>query len=148
MERFNDKFIPVTESGCWIWMASLNPKGYGYFGYKGKVLLAHRASYLLHCGEIPEGLLVCHECDVPACVNPNHLFLGTAKDNTQDMINKGRFKLGVRHQGEAHYQSKLTEKQALDILNSSKTYRVLAKEFNVSVTLIGKIKRREAWQHL
>ena len=92
-ERFEDKFTPVTESGCWIWTAT-SDKRYGSF-YTGdpdqpKMERAHRVSYKLYKGNIPEGILVCHECDVTLCVNPDHLFLGTHTDNMRDMANKGR----------------------------------------------------------
>ena len=93
-ERFHEKYERVPESGCWIWTASRMAKG----GY-GKIVLhqgdqiatgAHRVSWILHNGPIPDGLWVLHQCDVPACVNPEHLFLGTAKDNNRDCAQKGR----------------------------------------------------------
>jgi len=77
--------VAKTET-CWYWTGHLNSKGYGIFKKK----LAHRASYKLFVGPIPPDMLVCHTCDTPDCVNPEHLFLGTFKDNTRDMINKGR----------------------------------------------------------
>jgi hypothetical protein len=90
--KFNG-FINKTD-GCWEWQGSLNRLGYGRFtNFDGRRdWLAHRLSYRLFIGEFDEELRVCHSCDNPRCVNPNHLFLGTAKDNTQDSIRKGRFK--------------------------------------------------------
>ena len=88
-ERFHEKYVPVTETGCWIWTRS-KCRGYGRISYNGTGKMAHRISWEIHCGPIPEGMLVLHKCDVPACVNPEHLFLGTYKDNTQDAIKKGR----------------------------------------------------------
>ncbi|KKK76925.1 hypothetical protein LCGC14_2858760 [marine sediment metagenome] len=89
-ERFNEKWIPVTETGCWLWMAHKNPNGYGTLRVDSVDFPAHRYSWMLHKGRIPEGLCVLHKCDTPLCVNPEHLWLGTKKDNTHDAIKKGR----------------------------------------------------------
>jgi hypothetical protein len=75
---------------CWIWLGSYNENGYGVFHYDKKLKLAHRFSYEFYKGEIPKGLFVCHSCDNTACVNPDHLWLGTQEDNMNDMIAKGR----------------------------------------------------------
>lgn len=91
--RFNKKYMPEPNTGCWIWTASSNSKGYGRIGIGTSTSrMAHRVSYLLFKGEIPIGLLVCHSCDVPSCVNPDHLFLGTNKDNMNDMVKRNRHK--------------------------------------------------------
>ena len=92
MKRFFDK-IEKTDT-CWIWKAGLRGKtGYGAFKLNSKVIDAHRVSYELHHGVIPDGVYVCHTCDNRKCVNPDHLFLGTAKDNWQDGFDKNRIKL-------------------------------------------------------
>jgi hypothetical protein len=94
--RFAEKCVPEPNSGCWLWVGPDNGKGYGLLGIRNRPkkirynLLAHRASWTIHKGDIPEGALVLHKCDVRSCVNPDHLFLGSPKDNTQDMIAKGR----------------------------------------------------------
>lgn len=78
------------DSGCWAWSGTLDSYGYGVLSFKRKMLKAHRISYEIHNKVIDEELLVCHKCDNPSCVNPEHLFQGTSKDNTWDMIAKGR----------------------------------------------------------
>lgn len=84
--------VKKLDNGCWIWSKCLTHSGYGRFQYRGKTLRTHRFSYELEYGPIPSNIYVCHRCDNPSCVNPLHLFLGTAKENTQDMILKGRLK--------------------------------------------------------
>ena len=92
MTRFFDKVL-MTDS-CWIWTAALRGKtGYGAFKLNGKVVDAHRVSYQINIGEIPIGMYVCHSCDNRLCVNPNHLFLGSAKSNWKDGFDKNRIKL-------------------------------------------------------
>lgn len=90
LSRFESKYTPVTESGCWLWIGSVSSSGYGGFRYNKKMVSAHRASWMLHNGEISADMLVCHKCDTPLCVNPDHLFLGTQKDNMQDKLEKSR----------------------------------------------------------
>jgi hypothetical protein len=90
MERFWKKVTYEPNSGCWLWDASANPKGYGQFVLEGVPLKAHRFAYEMLVGEIPRGEIILHECDNPSCVNPAHLRSGTYKENTSDIINKGR----------------------------------------------------------
>ena len=85
---FESKISPEPISGCWLWTAGGN--NYPQFAINRRLQGAHRVSYKLYKGKIPDGLLVCHSCDVPFCVNPAHLFLGTGIDNQQDSIKKGR----------------------------------------------------------
>jgi hypothetical protein len=113
--RFWSKVNKSCKEGeCWTWQAGLFPKGYGSFKVQGRHHGAHRISYLIHKGEIIDGLCICHDCDNPACVNINHLFAGTVNDNNQDMIQKGR---QARVCGSAHGSSKLNMASVLEIRN-------------------------------
>ena len=85
-------YIPVPEAGCWLWTRSVDSGGYGMIRVQGIQIGAHRLSYITHRGPIPAGMMVCHKCDTPLCINPDHLFLGTALDNFRDMQRKGRGK--------------------------------------------------------
>ncbi len=90
-ERFDEKWILEPFSGCWLWTSELNWNGYGAFSYKLRRVTAHRMSWFLKHGEMPPSSVdVCHKCDTRSCVNPDHLFLGTRKDNMQDSVSKGR----------------------------------------------------------
>lgn len=87
VDRFHAGYVPVTESGCWLWVKY--GVLYGYMYFRGVQTGAHRVSWVLHNGEIPPGLVVRHKCDTPRCVNPSHLELGTVKDNAEDMVKRG-----------------------------------------------------------
>lgn len=110
--------------------------------------LAHRLSYLAFNGDIPEGLVVRHKCDNKCCVNPEHLEVGTQKDNVQDAIKRGRFSYRDNPKGVEHPNSKLTEEQVRVIFYSNETQRSLAAKYGVSFQLISLIKRGKIWQHM
>ena len=92
--QFEFWFRVDKRQDCWLWLGSVNNYGYGTLGHNKKVILAHRYAWEITNGAIPDGLLVCHSCDNPPCVNPDHLFLGTHTDNLNDCISKGRFTAG------------------------------------------------------
>jgi hypothetical protein len=89
-----DRLLPEPNSGCWLFEGMVNHNGYGLVVQKGRQERAHRLAWIEAYGPIPDGLFVCHHCDVPACCNPDHLFLGSAADNARDMAAKGRVRGG------------------------------------------------------
>jgi hypothetical protein len=135
---------------CWLFVGWRLPNGYGHIGSTGrgkKTLLAHRASWIAFNGPIPSGLQVLHRCDVRACINPDHLFLGTPKDNMDDMDAKGRRRT-PSHNGEKNPFSKLTEEQAKTIRYGSKTAAEYAKEFGVAKITAQQCRRGHSWKHI
>lgn len=132
-ERFEKFVMPIPWSGCWEWMGQISR--YGKFRL-GREQLAHRASWILHNGDIPEGLHVLHKCDNPSCVNPDHLFLGTHLDNMQDKVSKGRTSSLV---GELHPNARFTEEQIKHIRECGIRSKELAIEFSCSYTYIDQI---------
>lgn len=128
---------------CWNWKGAVNGNGYGATSIRGKHLAAHRASYKLFVGDIPDGLCVCHKCDNPLCVNPSHLFLGTHADNAADRARKLRGAIGERNQGAI-----LTEKQVLRIRKMSGTCEEIGRKFGVTKSAISRIRRRITWKHI
>ena len=140
-ERFESKFI-VTP-GCWIWIPPMSTNKYGQFTVGDNKYSAHRYSYELYISKIPDNLHVCHTCDNRLCVNPDHFFLGTTQDNTNDRIKKKR-----SAKGEMIASSILTEELVIDIINSNEKHKILAKKYNVSTYTISDIKLRKTWKHI
>lgn len=144
MERFWSK---VDKSGgCWEWTAHKDRHGYGRIYKGGRQALAHRVVYELINGVIPDGLCVCHRCDNRSCVRPNHLFLGTNRENIDDMIKKGRML-----KGEQHGRAKLTNEEVFQIRNGANSgvkQKTLARDHHVSKQLISRIVNGDLWKHL
>lgn len=141
-DRFFSRFKKL-ENGCWQWQAHADKDGYGVLPGDKRNVRAHRFSYEHHFGPIPEGMSVCHKCDNPGCVNPDHLFIGSAKDNAQDALSKRRHYIGAKNG-----RSKITEDQARFIISSNMNDPSLAAMFGVHRSTINKIKRSSTWRHL
>lgn len=149
-ERFARFAMPVPFSGCYIWTGNVTDRGYGFFqrgiGDGKKVrILAHRASYETFAGAIPAGMFVCHKCDTPSCVNPQHLFLGTPADNSRDMVSKARTN---PLRGEKHQNAKITEDDVRSIRESLMPYSQMAAKYGLSLAAIHNIKHRKSWGHV
>ena len=146
-----------TPGECWIWQGHKLSTGYGSTRFQGKRYNTHRLSWILHYGPIPDDLWVLHKCDNPSCVNPAHLFLGTPKDNTQDMVNKGRRGSGGFYkghpfaQGEAHHSATVNEAIVHDIRErfaQGQRVNAIAKEIGVSYATVWFIAHRKSWRHI
>ena len=149
-ERFEAKFTKGPDDECWMWQGAKNKKGYGKIGGTGRRLrnlYAHRVSYQLYRGEIADGMCICHVCDLPSCVNPNHLFQGSAKDNTRDCIKKGRARRGFP-KGEINGRAKLTVENVIAIRKATDSGPVLARAYGVNRQTIGRIRRGIDWKHI
>ena len=147
VERFHKKY-EISESGCWIWKAGARPNGKGvlyprHWTDDKKSTGAHRFSFELMHGAIPNGMYVCHKCDTPMCVNPDHLFIGTHHENMNDMVRKKRSFIGRGENKKG--RSKLTNWQADQIRKTDISQQKLAAMFGVSQTTISRIKRRESY---
>ena len=150
--KLSDKFWMRVEIGhpseCWKWKGPLDRLGYGKFLWEGRQRIAHRIAYLLHHGALPEDRDICHTCDNPGCVNPNHLWAGTAAENSRDMVAKGRWNSGVRRTGERIWSAKLTREQVATIRSASERGTKLARRFGVSNKQISVIRSGKAWKHI
>lgn len=150
------KYVRKTAT-CWLWTGATTNGGYGVInggGRGSKIVRAHRLSYEMHNGIAPGELDVCHVCDNPRCVNPAHLFLGTAAENVEDMIGKGRDLEGRKNRprGEGHHQAKLTDEQVIAIraeyAAGGTSLNKLAVKFNVSKRGVLNIVKGAVWKHL
>lgn len=146
-DRFATKYEPVPEAGCWLWIGGTNEHGYGIIGLGSRadgVAKAHRVSWELSRGPIPAGLSVLHKCDTPACVNPDHLWLGTKRGNSRDMARKGRHRI-PDNRGERSAGAKLTAAAVACIRLKEKTGKEYARLFGVSKSAIYEIWRGKNW---
>jgi hypothetical protein len=160
--KFWRDVCPEPNTGCWIWTGYISAwTGYGEFRMRNKSVLAHRASWQIHHGQIQESLFVCHTCDNRWCVNPAHLFLGTIQDNHADMCRKGRVARGDRHgsrtcpervrRGSKNGRALLTEEAVATIRRMSaegRPQREMMELFGVSQSLISLVALRKVWRHV
>jgi hypothetical protein len=146
-EKFLAKVCRDAASGCWLWRGMVTSDGYGVAFIAGKRQAAHRAAWMLFCNPIPLGMAICHKCDVRACVNPDHLFVGTAADNAQDRVNKDR-----TPRGERHFGHKLTAEQVgrirIMLAEDRMFLSEIASQFGVSPGTIHGIKKGRTWREV
>lgn len=139
----------VDQSGdCWLWSGAVGASGYGRFDLKGRGRPAHRVSYAMAKGDIPDGLFVCHHCDNRLCVKPSHLFLGNNSDNMRDMVRKGRCNVPV---GARVHNAILNDEMVVEIkrrLAKRESCTSIGKVYGVGVLTISLIKRGKAWKHV
>jgi hypothetical protein len=150
-ERFWEKVDKRGPDECWLWHGAQIESGYGRFWNGVQHTGAHRFSYSIHHGTIPSDLFICHKCDNPSCVNPNHLFSATHTENMADMHEKGRGSKHITSVGASNPKVKLTEENVLDIRQQHRngiSSRELAVVFNVSESNIARIVSRKSWAHI
>lgn len=142
-EPFENKYIVNQENGCWEWNRTIDVRGYGVIRVNGKKIKAHRLSYELKNGKIPDGLFVCHKCDNPRCVNPGHLFVGTTQENTADRNRKNRQMRGVKH-----WCAKLTDDIVREIRSKNMTSKEAFDVYGVNKGIFYNIRWRKTWKHI
>lgn len=140
-DRFVDKVLVGDD--CWGWLGRRNQLGYGRISVNGTLTQAHRVSWGLFRGPIPDGMCVCHSCDNRGCVKPGHLFLGTQKDNMRDCMAKGRF---PDLHGEANPRARLTWDDVDAIRASDETGVAIAERYGVSKSCIYMLRRGRNWK--
>jgi hypothetical protein len=177
LDRFEAKIYRCPETGCWLWTASLIGGGYGRISVRRRTVLAHRLAWEEANGRsIPDGLFVCHRCDVPRCVRPDHLFLGTQQDNHDDKWRKGRGASGDKNgrrkhpetaprgdnngarthphrlaRGVVHHAARLTEADVVECRTrhaAGESVAALARAFGVAAQSMHKVVERRSWKHV
>lgn len=152
IDKFHDSYLPEPITGCWLWTAGYGAGhaggNYGHQRCGKKTLRAHRISFEIHYGPIPLGMSICHKCDVPSCVNPNHLWLGNALLNNRDKTKKGRH--GNKF-GTDHHSTKITEVIVLKIRSLHELgflQKTIAEIFGLGFRHVSEIVQRRTWKHI
>jgi len=148
IKRFWSKIsFPTNENDCWILNTSVDKDGYSWFHLNHKMIKGHIFNYVIHFGQVPENMCVCHSCDVRNCVNPKHLFIATHQDNISDRVKKGRTH---KHIGVLNGRSKLDENLVRQIRNDLITDTILnvANKYGMGTTTIINIKHGRTWKHV
>jgi hypothetical protein len=148
-----ERELVADGTGCWPWQGKTNGHGYGYFSHRGVHYFAHRAAWQVYRGPIPPKMQVNHHCDRPLCCHPDCLWLGTQRENLEDMTKKGRRRNGLNPLafGETHGGAKISEAEAIDILAMREegfTLQVIADEKGISIQHVSAIVNGKAWKHL
>lgn len=144
-DAIHGRYIVDHVSGCWLWGGGIGSTGYGVVCYRGKNMRAHRVSWVIKNGIIPNRLHVLHKCDVRNCINPSHLYLGDHQQNMKDMKDRGR---SNKLSGERHPLHKLTEDEAIAIRSEPGFYSDIAKKYGVSKHTVNAIKQGRLWSYL
>jgi len=150
-ERFLAKLEILTDEDCWNWQATRITDGYGHFGLRGQLYLAHRITYQMEFGTIPDGALVLHHCDNPSCCNPYHLFLGDLSANSKDMYQKGRWALKSSRRGVLNPAARLGPhevRQIRKLRSEGMKLEDVAAMFGISFGYVGIIAKRKKWAWL
>lgn len=148
-DRLEFYSMPTTDCGCSLWLGCLNKNGYGQLRLNGRMVYAHRLSWENKNGPIPDGLFALHHCDNPACINPDHLFLGSHKDNSDDKVKKKRHRWNPSPPlGADNLNAKLTDSDVAKIRASNATQRKIAADFGIAQVTVSKIINRKQWGHI
>lgn len=140
--------VSKQKSGCWVWIGATNGPGYGKFYDGTKVEMAHRFSFILAHGSIDPGQFICHRCDNPPCVNPEHLFVGSQSDNLRDAYSKGRMAICKLNASGRGNQIKLTIYDVREIRlrhRRGETQTSIAEDFEINQTMVSAIVRNKSW---
>jgi len=148
-ERFWRNVYRRQDHQCWPWRASVMIRGgYGQLNDRKRTLKAHRVSWELHFGQIPDGLMVRHMCHNPLCCNPSHLLVGTAADNNADAVIAKRNVVPTPPTGESHHQTPLLESDVRLIRSSPASGADLARRYGISNSAISAIRKYKTWKHV